>query len=284
MAAVLYPEDTVKAPIDRARFFAEVRKSGVAGPTLSQVEVDGLNGILDAWEQQGWPPMLDHVAYTMATARHEALLNASIEEHGRGAGKSYGKPAGPYGKIYYGRGPSQLTWLDNYRKMSPIVGVDLVKSPELACTPVIGAAILIVGSRDGMFRAGNKLSTFFSSTRNDPVGARNIINGDRDMVVKKQPDPKLTYGILIAGYHRSFLACLRAAELAPGRVPTEPVDVRPLPPPIAEVAKTAAPAGLDAPAASVPLPQQPAASPAPPAKPTTFLDRMRAAFGRNKGA
>ncbi len=35
-----------------------------------------------------------------------------IEEYGRGKGRKYGAPAGPYGKIYFGRGYVQLTWLE----------------------------------------------------------------------------------------------------------------------------------------------------------------------------
>ena len=39
-------------------------------------------------------------------------------ELGRGKGKKYGVPAGPYGKIYYGRGPIQITWENNYKTIA----------------------------------------------------------------------------------------------------------------------------------------------------------------------
>lgn len=196
--------------IDRARFFAAVRDSSVCGPTLSHVEVDGLTGILDAWEKHGPIADLRHVAYTMATAWHEARLDAGIREIGRGKGKAYGKPAGPYGEVYYGRGPCQLTWLANYETFGKLLGLDLVKNPDLALEPETGAAILIIGSRDGLFRVGkdkkrNTLARFFSASVDDPVGARDIINGD----VEKN-------GRMIAGYHNLFLKALKAAVvLAP---------------------------------------------------------------------
>ncbi|GJD68753.1 hypothetical protein [Methylobacterium gnaphalii] len=229
-----------RVPINRALFFDRIRACGVFGPTLSQTEVDGLNGLLDAWGEQGWPSDLRWVAYTMATAWHEARLDGAIREVARGAGHDYGRPAGPYGQVYYGRSFSQLTWLDNYQKFSKLIGVDLVKEPDLALDPTTGAAILIIGSRDGLFRAGKTLGRFFSATVDNPIGARDIINGD---ITKN--------GALVAGYHAKVLGCLKAAyqpdapaapALAPvpslpdaiSQIPVEPLPVpTPLPAPIA---------------------------------------------------
>ena len=208
------------APILRPVFFARVRASGLLGPSLSQTEVEGLDGILDAWEQQGWPADLRHVAYTLATAWHECRLDLSIREGGRGHGKEYGV-AKSNGQTYYGRGASQLTWQANYQKFSRLLGVDLVKNPDLALVPTTSAAILIIGSRDGLFRAGQTLARYFNERVDDARGARDIINGD----VSKN-------GGLIAGYHRTFLACLEAALLPAGSpMPVGPVTTTPLSPP-----------------------------------------------------
>ncbi|GEP11107.1 hypothetical protein [Methylobacterium gnaphalii] len=231
-----------RVPINRTLFFDRIRACGVFGPTLSQTEVDGLNGLLDAWGEQGWPADLRWVAYTIATAWHEARLNGAIREYGRGAGHDYGRPAGPYGQVYYGRSFSQLTWLDNYQKFSKLIGVDLVKEPDLALDPTTGAAILIIGSRDGLFRAGKSLGRFFSATVDDPIGARDIINGD---ITKN--------GALVAGYHAKVLGCLKAAyqpalaDIAPpiakpapsAAVIIDKIDPQPLPTP-----KPATPAPL----------------------------------------
>lgn len=198
--------------IDRGRFFAAIRTSGVCGDSLSQIEVDGLNGILDAATKYALVD-LRHIAYPMATAWHEARLNAGIREIGRGSGRAYGKPAGPYGQVYYGRGPCQLTWYENYVKFGKLLGVDLARYPDKALEPETGAAILILGSRDGLFRAGHTLARYFGDHADDPAGARDIINGD---VAKN--------GALIAGYHAKFLAALRAAaspvaSIAPAPAP-----------------------------------------------------------------
>lgn len=208
------------APITRAIFYAHVRASGLLGPTLSDIEVAGLEGILDAWEQQGWPADLRHVAYTMATAWHECRLNLAIREVGRGAGKAYGVPVSTTGQTYYGRGACQLTWLDNYKKFGRLLNIDLVGNPDLALVPETSAGILIIGSRDGLFRAGKTLAKFFNERTDDPKGARDIINGD---VAKN--------GALIAGHHAVFLKALNAALLPAGSpVPVGQVEVRPLPP------------------------------------------------------
>ncbi|AYO81573.1 glycoside hydrolase family 19 protein [Methylobacterium brachiatum] len=195
------------APIVRAIFFAHVRASGLCGPSLSQVEVDGLTGILDAWERLGWPPDLRHVAYTLATAWHECRLNLALREDGHGRGHQYGVPIN--GRAYYGRGAGQLTWLDNYRTFGRLLGLDLVGNPDLALVPETSAAILIIGARDGLFRHGRTLARFFNAQTDDPVGARDIINGD---MAKN--------GTLIAGYHRIFLACLTAAVSPEAPVPS----------------------------------------------------------------
>lgn len=215
------------APINRAAFYASLRTSGAFGPTLSQTEVDGLEGILAAWEALGWPDDLRWVAYTIATAWHEARLNASIREGGKGAGKAYGRPAGPHGLVYYGRGLSQLTWLDNYTKFSKLVGVDLVKEPDRALDPKISAGILVVGSLNGLFRAGKSLKRYFSDQVDAPVDARDIINGD---VAK--------HGASIAACHRTVLACLKAAVSTDA--PAPPVVASPAaPPPLIPVERDA---------------------------------------------
>ena len=215
------------APIERPTFFAHVRATGLLGVAVSQTEVDGLDGILDAWEREGWPADLRFVAYTMATAWHECRLNLSIREVGLGRGHPYGVPVA--GRAYYGRGACQLTWLDNYRTFGRLLGIDLVGHPDLALVPETSAAILVVGARDGLFRAGRTLARSFNERVDDPVGARGIINGD---VARN--------GATVAGYHRVFAACLRTAML-PGGTPALVGEAVAEPPPSSTATRPAAP-------------------------------------------
>lgn len=163
---------------------------------MSQSQVDGMNYMLNVFEKEyNWPD-LRWVAYAFATAFHEtARTMQPISEYGS-QGYLQSKPYYPY----YGRGYVQLTWEDNYRKMGDKLGTNLLgANKDKALDPVIAAAVMYSGMRDGDF-TGKKLSTYFSSTVNDPVSARRIINGT------DKAD-------MIADYHEKFLSAFNAASV-----------------------------------------------------------------------
>jgi putative chitinase len=192
-------------PYDRKHFFDTVRKDLFRG-TLTQRQVDGMEYLLAVWERHfekanprdgtKW------LAYCLATAYHEtAQTMEPIEEYGKGSGKSYGKPAGPHGQRYYGRGFVQITWSENYEKaqrfMKERYNIDapIHKEAHRALEHEIAALILFDGSVWGWFTS-KKLGDYFNGTTEDPVNARRIINGT------DKAD-------LIAGYYRRFLASLK---------------------------------------------------------------------------
>lgn len=187
-------------------FFDHVRR--FFGP-LSQPQVDGFMVILNATLTM---PM-KHRAYVLATVWHEtAKTMQPIAEYGKGKGKPYGKPAGPHGKAYYGRGYVQLTWLANYQKAALATGRDLVANPDLAMEPDIASVILVRGMTEGWF-TGKKLSDFTSYT-----AMRAIVNGTDKAA-------------LIAGHAEVFedaliaqaMADAEAAKTAADDVATDPV-------------------------------------------------------------
>jgi predicted chitinase len=117
----------------------------------------------------------------------------------------YGSQSYLEGKDYYpyiGRGFVMITWEDNYRHASQQLALtgkrDLVEHPELALDSLISSRILFRGMAEGWF-TGKKLGQYFSATKDDPVNARQIVNGNDD-------------DELIAGYHRDFLKALEAAS------------------------------------------------------------------------
>ena len=190
---------------DRSIFFNRVRSSLFSG-SLSQSQVDGMNYMLDVFERDyNWPD-LRWLAYAFATAYHEtAFTMQPIKEYGS---QSYlqSKPYYPY----YGRGYVQLTWEDNYRKMGSKLGVNMLgDNKDRALEPAIAAEVMYAGMRDGDF-TGKKLVNYFSSSVNDPVNARRIINGtDRAQT--------------IAGYHDKFLKAFEEAKTDdPTPAPPEP--------------------------------------------------------------
>lgn len=164
-----------------------IRKNLFAGK-LTQSQVNGIEHIIKAANDGG---IVDkrHLAYMLATAYHEtARTMQPVEEIGKGKGKAYGTAID--GRVYYGRGYVQLTWLANYKTMAKLLGVDLVKNPSLACDPDIAAKVMLQGMTRGLF-TGRKLSDYISSLKCDYVNARRIINST------DKAD-------LIAGYARVF--------------------------------------------------------------------------------
>ncbi len=196
--------------LNRAVFFAKVRHGPFPG-RLSQRQVDGMNALLDAWEKIGNDDPR-HLAYVLATDFHETgarmqpvregFSKSDKEARRKTANRRYGKPAGPYGHVYYGRGDVQLTWYDNYLRMGIILGIPLAENPDLALDPVISKLILIEGMTRGASGRGDftnhALSDYFNDETDDPVGARRVVNG-------------LDKAQLIAGYYAEFLTAIQAA-------------------------------------------------------------------------
>lgn len=180
--------------IDRKIFFDQVRKAPFPG-TLSETQVGGCNAVLDEAERRGFD--LRWTAYCLATDYHEtAHTMLPIAEYGRGKGKAYGEPIN--GKVYYGRGLVQLTWIKNYETMGNLLKVNLVGNPELALNPKIAVQIMFEGMTRGLF-TGKRLSEFFNDTKTDWTNARRIING-------------LDRAEMIASYARQFHGALIAAS------------------------------------------------------------------------
>jgi len=181
---------------DRDAYFDAVRSELFDG-ALSQEQVDGQTVILAVWEYQaGGTPMTDvrWLAYMLATVYHETAYHMwPVTENGS---QSYLQ-----GKEYYpyiGRGFVQLTWEDNYRNASSALSLvgnrDLVAHPEVALDSLISCRIMYRGMAEGWF-TGRKLGQYFNDAEDDPVNARQIINGNDD-------------DELIAGYHFKFLGAL----------------------------------------------------------------------------
>jgi hypothetical protein len=197
---------------DRTAYFDAVRGTLFSG-SLSQQQVDGQNAILEQWEnQQADTAMTDlrWLAYMLATTFHETAATMwPIEEYGKGAGKSYGKPDPKTGQTYYGRGFVQLTWDTNYQKATKKLGLtggdDLYLHAANALDLDIAAAVMFRGMEEGWFRVKDgkpeTLGRYFSNTKDDPVNARGIINGDVSKMGKQ-----------VAGYHSKFLAALLDAQ------------------------------------------------------------------------
>lgn len=201
--------------INRTTFFAYIRKSPFGG-RLSQLQIDGMNAILDAWAASGMTD-IRWLAYMFATTFHEtgqrmqairetfatsdkqaiARLDAAYKSGRLKVSKPYWRTG------YFGRGLVQLTHLANYLKLGHILGIPLDRNPSLALQLDIAIKIMFEGMTRGLSSKGDftnkSLEDYFSDTFNDPIGARKIINGTDKAK-------------LIASYHVSFLDALNAAQ------------------------------------------------------------------------
>lgn len=191
---------------DLSAFNAKVTQSLFKG-SLPSWQAEPLRLIIAEGVRRKRP--IQDIAYGLATAHHETSRFRYMSEIGAGRGKDYGDPVTLIRNstaIYYGRGYVQLTWLQNYIRMSLRLSlefgreINLVEHPELAMQPDYAALILWEGMIDGMF-TGKSLSDYINRDDVDYVGARRIINGT------DKAD-------LIAGYAATFESALRASPSA----------------------------------------------------------------------
>ena len=149
----------------------------------TQQQVDALNAIATCFDAfTGHDHCIDDLAYIMATCYREAgtALNLAVEEYGKGRGKAYGVPAGDFGLVYYGRGPTQVTWLKNYQTAKLRTSLDFVQHPEFMCEPAKGIVYMIDAMYAGVF-TGKSLRTYITPGKTTTFAAfgecRRIING-----------------------------------------------------------------------------------------------------------
>lgn len=202
--------------IDRTVFF---NKFSVAKADQPHYEI-----VFDYWEAS---PYTDRrwLAYALATAYHETGKEmrplregfASTDEKAIDAvtrycqrvGRSnYALPDPVTGKSYFGRGLVQITFADNYKRVGQAIGMglELYQNPTLALDPLVSVKIMIRGMADGLFTS-HKLADFFNDSKTDWFNARDIINGDKNLMPEWANGARI--GDLIASYAKKFYACLQ---------------------------------------------------------------------------
>lgn len=212
--------------MNEATFFSAIRKS-LFGGKLSQSQIDGIKGLLTAFDQVG-DRDIDTLAYGLATTHLEtgrrmmpvregfaktdagarkAVANLARKRGPDSAVARYSKPAGPHGHVYYGRGHPQLTWLEGYRNSSADAGVDLVANPDAMLDPVISARVLFRGIMDGRWNGKGKGIAFYEG-EDDFLDDKEAIAARRTVNVQDK-------AALVAGYHRAYYDALTAAGWKP---------------------------------------------------------------------
>ena len=189
-------------PMNREFFFDEVREHLFSG-VLKESQVNGMEAILDEWDENHADKDDRWLAYLLATAYHETgRAMAPVEENlnysaarlrvvfpsrftpaqatnnaghrERIAKPVYGDRLGNPpeesgdGWRYRGRGLVQITGKANYAKF----GIE--DNPDEAMNDVRTVQIMFEGMMNGLF-TGKKLSSYFSHTKEDWKNAREII-------------------------------------------------------------------------------------------------------------
>lgn len=162
--------------INRQTFFDNIKKT-LFKNGLTQTQTDTINSVIDECEKQGVTD-LRQVAYIFATAAWEAYnpkIPSSrltpIKEFG---GEEYLKSKKYY--PYFGRGLSQISWLDNYKKEGTRLGIDLVNNPDLMLDIPVACNSHVFCMKNGIY-TGKKLSDYINEQKCDFFNARRIING-----------------------------------------------------------------------------------------------------------
>jgi len=215
---------------DEKIYFDMVRGS-LFGGELNQGQVNGQKFILASWTRDPTTTDLRWLAYALATTKHEtASTMLPIEEYGKGKGHVYGKQDPETKQTYYGRGFVQLTWRENYAVAADALGLieddDIEWHAERALDPVIAADIMFKGMAEGWFRGDSKgrhtLLRYFNEDTNDSFGAREIINGDKNIVPNWSKGKNI--GNIIADYHDKFLEAVKESWVEPPVEPEIPVE------------------------------------------------------------
>ena len=101
-------------------------------------------------------------------------------EIGKGKGRKYGVPAGPYGKIYYGRGPIQITWEHNYKAITQNIFPKMGISADIWANPDLCEQNLLIGCAASLawfMLPGNGKRAVQCANNGDVDGLSKAING-----------------------------------------------------------------------------------------------------------
>lgn len=203
--------------VDRSKFWKLYHKGFDAyGPT-TQATVDALNDILDRFETETRLKGISHYSYTLATSFHETGVGGNhfvpVKEGRERASSPRRANQDRYWKTgFYGRGQTQTTWEENYRKLGKALGVGelFVQNPDLLLTAKWSYESLVYGLSSGMYRSDSKgkksLSRYLKgddASLQDYVNARDVVNGD----IKKN-------GLLIANYAEKFENILTQSQIS----------------------------------------------------------------------
>ena len=152
-----------------------VEKIGIhLNGTTAEKANKNIQGVIDECKKQGVTDKAQ-IAYILATMEWETAHTFRPVEEAFWLSDEWRYKHLRYAP-YWGRAYVQITWEANYERFGRLLGVDLLKHPDLALYPPYAAFILVYGMKYGSF-TGKRLADYIYNGHNDFVGARKIING-----------------------------------------------------------------------------------------------------------
>lgn len=226
------------------KFFDEYRKRFGA---ISPYQLQGVKTLLWGFETYyGWWDFMPQIANALAQIYHETAHSFLPVVEGYYLGSRKGKSAAQYYAgdstwvrnfqkrlryyPYYGMGHIQLTWRENFVKLTREVRkhfaelvkdferrsgqtFDLEKYPRQMLDAKISFAVMTVGMHKGIFRSGRTLDRYINPARVNHYRARDIVNGDMNYRAKHSPVKGETIGGMVARYARNFEKCLEVSVI-----------------------------------------------------------------------
>lgn len=188
-AGDMFDGDWENNEFDRGKFFDAVREKPFGG-RLNQGQVDGLNQLLEVWENSYSSWDMRELAYDLATAWWETgrAMGPVFEQGSRDYFTRYegradlGNTEPGDGWRYRGAGHVQNTGRRNARHASKQLNarfgldVDLEADPDKRIDPFISAHSLFLGNHDGWW-TGKRLPNFAGYGNWNMKGARSVVNG-----------------------------------------------------------------------------------------------------------
>jgi len=125
----------------------------------------------------------------LAQFAHESGNFIYSYELGRGQGKSYGKPSGPYNQIYYGRGPIQITHEQNYKQISQNIFPRMGINADIWANPNLCEDNLFIGCAASLawfLLSSNGKKAVICANAGDIIGLTRFINGGTNGLQERQ--------------------------------------------------------------------------------------------------
>lgn len=190
--------------MNKSKFYDSIRPH----VNLTMQNVSGMEKVLDYGIAR--KVQINHFAYTIATGWWETAATMQPVREAFWKDENWRRENLRY-YPWYGRGLVQTTWEANYRKMTPIVGVDLIVNPDALLQWQYALPALFIGMERGLY-TGKSLSDYIDNIdESDSEDYKEYVNARR---VVNSTDKAATIATLALQFEKG----LRDAGYVPGGV------------------------------------------------------------------